>query len=258
MSGRDGVRGARVAAFFDVDETLVDLKSMFRFLSFHLRRGGAAPGTDTRLLDALRGAAADGVPRTEINRRYYRLFAGESRAELAASGREWFAAELREEPFIAPVVERFHAHRERGETTVLISGSFFACLDPIAEHLGADLAFGTRPRVGADGRLTGEVFVPLIGEAKGRTARAVGAVLDLDLSRSWGYGDHASDLHLLEAVGRPVVVGADPVLRARAARGGWEVLPLAEPESGPAPVPGPVSGSGAAAASARVPEGVSG
>lgn len=31
------------AAFFDVDETLIGFKSMFRFLAFHLERRGAAP-----------------------------------------------------------------------------------------------------------------------------------------------------------------------------------------------------------------------
>lgn len=39
------------------------------------------------------------------------------------------------------------------------------------------------------------------------------------------YGDHASDLPMLDAVGHAVVVGDDPVLIALAAARSWDVLP---------------------------------
>ncbi|MFG2978008.1 HAD family hydrolase [Streptomyces sp. NPDC048331] len=212
------------AAFFDVDETLIGFKTMFRFLAFHLERRGAAPGTYERLTATLHRAAADGAPRAEVNRRYYRLYAGESAASLAASGRAWFTHELAGAPFVPAPTARFDTHRRNGDLTVLVSGSFFACLDPIAEHLGADRAFGTRPVI-RDGLLTGEVVTPLIGATKGRTAHAVAAIHGLDLAHCSAYGDHSSDLDLLRAVGHPVVVGSDPVLTAHAQLAGWERLP---------------------------------
>ncbi|MFF4424681.1 HAD family hydrolase [Streptomyces sp. NPDC001549] len=222
------------AAFFDVDETLIGFKSMFRFLAFHLERRGAAPGTYERLTGTLHRAAAHGVPRAEVNRRYYRLYAGENAAALAASGRAWFAHELAGAPFIPGPTARFAAHRRRGDLTVLVSGSFFACLDPITEHLGADWAFGTRPVI-RGGVLTGEVVTPLIGAAKGRTAHAVAAVRGLDLAHCSAYGDHSSDLDLLRSVGRPVVVGSDPVLAAHAQLAGWERLPGTRAAAEPRP-----------------------
>lgn len=211
------------AAFFDVDETLVGFKSMFRFLAFHLDRRGESPDTYARLTGELHRAAARGTPRTEINRRYYRLFAGESAEALAESGRAWFATELEGAPFLPGPTARFAGHLERGDFTVLVSGSFFACLDPVAEHLGAHWAFGTRPVI-RRGALTGEVVTPMIGAAKGATARAVAAVRGLDRSQCTAYGDHASDLDLLASVGHPVVVGDDPVLSAHALLAGWEQI----------------------------------
>lgn len=216
--------------FSDVDETLIKVKSMFRFLSFYLERRGEPPATYERLTGELRQAARSGAPRAEINRRYYRLYAGEEAATLAAAGRDWFAAE-NESPgglFHDGVRQALAAHAARGETVLLISGSFFACLDPIAEATGADRAFGSRPVI-RDGRLTGEVLFSLIGPAKGRLARAAAALRGADLADCTAYGDHISDLDLLSAVGHPVVVGDDPELTEHARRAAWRRMELPGP-----------------------------
>ncbi|MFI9270683.1 HAD family hydrolase [Kitasatospora sp. NPDC052896] len=232
------------AAFFDVDETLIRVKSMFRFLEFYLRRRGEPAGTYRRLTDELRAAAAGGLPRHEVNRRYYRLYAGEEAGRLTAAGADWFAAELAEGLFVPETVEALDRHRAAGETVLLLSGSFFACLEPIAAHLSVHGAIGTRPVV-RHGRLTGEVVTPMIGPAKAAAARAAAGVLGLDLAASTGYGDHSSDLDLLRTVGRAVVVGDDPRLTAHAARFGWSRLlcnrPPAdwEPPLGPGAEPWP-------------------
>ncbi|MFC9733105.1 HAD family hydrolase [Streptomyces roseolus] len=224
------------AAFFDVDETLVRAKSMFSFLRFHLARRGEPDGTYDRLTAGLHRDAARGVPRAEINRSYYRLYAGEHRAGLAETGRAWFDALLAGgDVFLDETVARLERHKERGEFVVLLSGSFFACLDPVRARLGADWAIGTRPVVRA-GVLTGEVVTPMIGDAKGRAARAVAAVRGLDPAACTAYGDHATDAELLAFAGKAVVIGDDPVLAEHAARLGWERLATA-PAAAPAPEP---------------------
>ncbi|MFC0039468.1 HAD-IB family hydrolase [Actinomadura rayongensis] len=209
-------------AFFDVDETLISIKSMFSFLEFHLRWRGEPPGAYERIAASLRAAAARGVPRAEVNRSYYRFLAGESALRLSDSGRYWFDAQD-DRLFNPRTVEALRRHRAAGDRIVLLSGSFFPCLDPIAAAVGADWTLGTRPLL-RYGRLTGEVLVPMIGAAKGRAARAATVVTGVPRAACAAYGDHVSDLPLLEAVGRPVVVGADPVLTAHARRHGWTLL----------------------------------
>jgi HAD superfamily hydrolase (TIGR01490 family) len=217
--------------FSDVDETLIKVKSMFRFLAFYLGTRGEPPETYDRLTGELRRAADAGTPRHEINRRYYRLFAGEDAARLAAAGREWFAYETYGAHlttgglFHAPVRRALAEHTAAGHPVLLVSGSFFACLDPIAEETGAARAYGTRPVI-RRGALTGDVLVPLIGAAKGRVAYAAAALGGVDLATCTAYGDHISDLDLLAAVGHPVVVGDDPALTAHADRAGWQRLAL--------------------------------
>ncbi|WP_431681642.1 HAD family hydrolase [Kitasatospora sp. KL5] len=215
-------------AFFDVDETLVRVKSMFHFLEFYLRRRGEPEGTFQRLTAELKAAAAAGTPRQVVNREYYRLYAGESAERLASAGEAWFERAVERGLFVPEAVAEVERHRAAGDFVVLVSGSFFACLDPIAAQLRADWTFGTRPVV-RGGRLTGEVVVPVIGEVKARVASAVAGVRGLDLAGSAAYGDHSSDLPLLSAVGRPVAVGHDPVLTAHAELAGWRRLVPAGP-----------------------------
>jgi HAD superfamily hydrolase (TIGR01490 family) len=122
----------------------------------------------------------------------------------------------------AAVHAELAAHRAAGRTVVLVSGSFPACLEPVAAHLGADRVLCSRPEI-AHGRYTGWIGTPMIGEAK---AAAVAAVLDelAPGTPSWAYGDHDSDLPMLEQVTTPVVVGADAALTRVARERGWAVL----------------------------------
>ncbi|MER5537741.1 HAD family hydrolase [Streptomyces mirabilis] len=223
MSAGQGNSGR--AAFFDVDETLIGLKSMFDFLEFYLEQQGEPASTYRRLTAELNRMAASGSPRQEVNRHYYRFYTGHSAQRLARLGLDWFDRRLTAGGlFITEPTARLAGHLRRGDLVMLLSGSFAACLDPIADHLGAHWALGTRPRI-RRGDLTGEVLTPIIGPTKGRAARVTMALGGLDPAVCAAYGDHSSDLDLLRSVGQPVVVGGDPVLTEYAARMRWERIP---------------------------------
>jgi HAD superfamily hydrolase (TIGR01490 family) len=213
------------AAFFDVDETLITEKSVFSFLEFHFHALGH-PERYGPAVESLRRRAASGESRAQTNRAYYGFYAGQPVDLVAEHGYAWFTAGLASGGlFHQPVRDAFDAHRRAGDLTVLVSGSFSACLDPIAAHLGADLAFGTEPAA-ADGRYTGEVATSMIAGGKAAIASRVLTERGIKPATAYAYADHASDLDLLRAVGHPVAVGPDPVLLAEAERaGGWSRLP---------------------------------
>ena len=207
-------------AFFDVDGTLLRLTSLVSFYEYYVR--GFAPVERARSLDALADLLRADLPREEANAAYYRLIAGEPVADMAAAGRRWFAQVLVQGFVDAAVHAQLDVHRAAGRQVVLVSGSFPACLEPVAAHLRADRVLCSRPEI-AHGRYTGWIGTPMIGDAK---AAAVAAVLDALPSGtpSWAYGDHASDLPMLEQVTSPVVVGSDLALTRLAQERGWEVL----------------------------------
>ncbi|MFI1889383.1 HAD family hydrolase [Streptomyces jumonjinensis] len=208
-------------AFFDVDETLITLKSMFSFLAFVLD----APDDYRRAAGRLRDLAVAGAPREETNRMYYRHYSGRIEADVAASGRRWFERELATGTlFHTEVTGELEAHRAEGTEVALVSGSFAACLAPIAAHLGVDHTLCTVPEV-VDGRYTGRVLSTVIGEGKAAAARSLMTRQGASPEDCVAYGDHASDLPLLLTVGDVRTVGDDPVLREHAALRGWTRLP---------------------------------
>ena len=206
--------------FSDVDETLITVKSMFDFLHYQLvcRHGVAGAEEYERIMAVVRRLAGDGTPRADINRFYYRHYADEPVDTIGRLAGDWFAERTSGRGFyIEPTREALTAHRAGGATVVLVSGSFPPLLEPLARAVGADTVLCTRPLV-ADGRYTGEVATPVIGT--GKSAAVLGALKsrpDVDPRDCWAYGDHVSDLPMLELVGHPVTVGEDEELRQRLA-----------------------------------------
>ncbi|MFJ8083991.1 HAD family hydrolase [Streptomyces sp. NPDC096205] len=226
----------RQAAFFDVDDTLITVTSMFRFLRYDCAAQNQ-PWLYDRTRDEMRALRAGGAPRADTNRVFYRAFAGRRVEEVAERGAAWFAAELRAGGLFDPaVLDVLRRHRAAGRLIVLVSGSFPACLDPVAEFVDADELLCSLPGV-RDGRYTGELTTPMIGPFKAAAVRALAATRRLDLAGSWAYGDHLSDVPLLEMVGHPVAVGADPELAEHARRHDWLTLP------GPTPAGAGTSGA---------------
>lgn len=224
-------RSGRIA-FFDVDETLITVKSMFRFLRYHLRRRGLPDSVYQRIHDDLAAMAAAGTSREESNLAYYRVYAGQAVDDLTVQGREWFAEELGRDPvglFEPSTTAALARHRSVGDLTVLVSGSFRACLDPIAEHLGADIVACTVLEQ-VHGSYTGAVIGnPVIGAGKADAVHRIQNRFTVAPEACTAYGDHASDLAMLESVGQAVVVGNDPVLTAQAAARGWQIWPASAP-----------------------------
>ncbi|MFG2647079.1 HAD family hydrolase [Streptomyces sp. NPDC048436] len=230
MAERGGAAAAKgsapiAVAFFDVDETLLTFKSMFRFLAHHLAARGLPPERYLRAEAELRARAAAGAARSDTNRDYYLQYAGQPVREVMRHGREWFAGELAGGGALhAPVVAALERHRGAGALTVLVSGSFVPCLEPVRELLGADLLLCSEPEQ-AEGHYSGHLETPMIGEEKAYAALKLLAGRGVTPSEAAAYGDHASDLALLKAVGHPVAVGDDSVLGAYVTEAGGGRLP---------------------------------
>jgi len=213
-------------AFFDVDGTLTTGTTIFRFLRYYLAVQGHGPHVYEQRRRQLKAMTAAGVPREATNRAYFTSFRDADAARVTHLARVWFEAELAHGGLLnQSAVDALDRHKSRGETVVFISGSFPAVLLPLAELLGVTDVRATAPEI-ADGRYTGKVLsTPMIGAAKVGAAQQAALSHRTSLADCYAYGDHPSDLPLLNAVGTPVVVAGDAWLDQHARLHRWTVLP---------------------------------
>jgi HAD superfamily hydrolase (TIGR01490 family) len=243
----DDHRRGGVAAFFDLDRTLLPGSSLFS-LARALRRGGYL-GT-IRLLRLAVGQARFRILAREADR----LIAKTRKASLLAiRGRSRDALlELARSAVRDDVLGRLYprgvalieAHRDAGHAVFLASSSPQDYVDVLAEALSMDGAIGTRAEV-RDGRYTGFLDGPLVHRGhKAHRVAALATERGMELAGSFAYSDSINDLPLLELVGNPVAVNPDRALADEARRREWPILDLRAgrplltyPVPPPAPIP---------------------
>lgn len=215
-----------VAAFFDIDNTVIRGSSMF-----HLARGAAARGLLTgrdiagfataQLRFALLGGEDldDMAKAVEAGLSFVQ---GKPTAEISQLTEDVFDEILKDKlwPGTLDLAQR---HLDAGEPVWLVSAAPVELAQVIASRLGFTGALGTVSEIVA-GRYTGVlVGHPLHGVAKAEGVRALAARDGLDLTKCYAYSDSANDLPLLTSVGYPVAVNPDSDLREQARDNGWPV-----------------------------------
>ncbi|WP_419992833.1 HAD family hydrolase [Streptomyces boninensis] len=228
----------RRLAFFDVDGTLTTSSSMFRLLAYYLDATGRPRRDYEELMLQLKAMFAMGCSREATNRAYFASLQGLDADLMSLVAGEWFTAETATGHYYhEPATAELRRHQQRGDHVVLVSGSFPAPISLVAADLGVDEVWCTEPQI-VHGRYTGDLKgPPMIGRAKADAVLKATSRQGSDPSRCIAYGDHASDLPMLQAVGSAVVVGGDAGLRSVARARGWRQLPGVLPAPEPAPLP---------------------
>ena len=246
-------KSGRVAAFFDLDGTLVALPSLekrcFRMLRY--RRAIRVKNYFSWLREAMRLMPRGISAILQVNKMYLRgvqIFdeRGEGDGDISSWHKDGHQAEgqasapPRRNPrlpvpaFFAQAIERVAWHAKQGHEIVLISGTLEPLARGAARAMEAELAaraitvtirvFATRLEE-MEGRWTGRVLgEAMFGAAKARAAKRLAEEMRLDLERCYAYGDSLNDRWLMAAVGRPAAVNPSKDFADVARTRGWPVL----------------------------------
>jgi HAD superfamily hydrolase (TIGR01490 family) len=205
-SGRPS-RGQSQAAYTDIDGTVTAYNTIFEFLRFDAaKRSCEAEAED--LLAGLRSAARNGAPRSVTNARYFCWWRGRSVAEIDELGERWADAQAEspeEWPFLEPVTSLLDAHTRSGRRIVAVTASFEPALVRVRRRWPNLEMLCTLPRT-HKGRYTGDIEEALVGGAKERAVASHAAEYAVDLSASFTYGDHHSDLQFMALAGESLLV----------------------------------------------------
>ncbi|MDF9716722.1 HAD-IB family hydrolase [Nocardioides sp. ChNu-99] len=225
-SALDMPRDPTSAAFFDVDNTLMQGASIF-----HLARG-----LHRREFFTTREIAG-----AVWKQAYFRVVGVEDPAHVADARNsalgfiaghtvgelESLVEEIFDEAMAAKIWPGTRAlaqlHLDQGQRVWLVTAAPIEVATMIARRLGLTGALGTVAEH-VDGVYTGRLVGEMLhGPAKSEAVKALAAREGLDLSRCSAYSDSANDLPLLGLVGDPCAVNPDARLRAFARERGWRV-----------------------------------
>ncbi|MCT4663450.1 MAG: HAD-IB family hydrolase [Tissierellales bacterium] len=97
-------------------------------------------------------------------------------------------------------------HQEQGHKVFFISGSPNFLVSKMAEKYGVDAYKGAQYLVDEEGRFTGDVIPMWDSVSKNKALKQLVEKYDLDLSKSYAYGDTNGDYSMLSKVGNPIAI----------------------------------------------------
>ena len=221
---RTAVRdAARVAAFFDVDGTLLSCQSGTLYIGFLRRQGLMDLSDQLRIYWAYLTYRLGVLNMRRLADVTSRWLEGREEREVVEHCRAWYATEVKNY-FRSCVLDRVRTHRDKGHEVILLTGGTHYLNDLIAAELGIEHVLASRLEV-IEGRFTGKPCGPICyGSGKLAYAERFAEEHGVCLEDSYFYSDSITDLPMLRRVGKPVVVCPDPRLRREARARGWPIL----------------------------------
>jgi HAD superfamily hydrolase (TIGR01490 family) len=217
---------SRAAAFFDLDNTVVQGASVFHLAKGLYRRGFFPTGLILkglwiqiyfRLIGGEKDAHIEDARATMLS-----FIEGHTVAEVVDVGNEVY------EEFIAPRIwpgtrAIAQMHLEVGQQVWLVTAAPIEVAGLIASRLGLTGALGTVAEH-VEGVYTGRLVGTLLhGPAKADAVRALAQEHDLDLARCFAYSDSYNDLPMLSLVGHPCAINPDRRLLEYAEDHDWQI-----------------------------------
>lgn len=216
-------------AFFDLDKTLIAdnsaklwLRSEWKSRSIKL----------SHMLQASYWLAKYHLGFTKLDdivEKGLALMEGERRDQVLEKTRDFFSSTIKDlyRPGALDAIKR---HRDQGHLISLLTSSFDGLSELVAQDLKLDHCLCTILEVDEQGIYTGNTIgPPCFGRNKIIFARDLCYKLNIRLEECWFYTDSASDIPLMNLVGKAVAVNPDPHLRARAQMRKWEIVDWGRP-----------------------------
>ena len=224
------VSRAPIAAFFDLDKTILAKSSSFAFARPFYKEGliGRADVVKSAYAQFVYLASGADHDQMESMRQYMsNLVTGwevEKVQQIVAETLDTIVDPMVYEEALDLIAH----HRMLGHQIIIISSSGTDVVEPIGQRLGADLAIGTQVGI-EDGRYTGEILFYAYGPGKAEAMRSLALERGYDLNECYAYSDSFTDVPMLEAVGHPVAVNPDTELRKLAVANNWPIRDFAKP-----------------------------
>ncbi len=211
----------------DLDDTLLNGQSQEELL-FYLRKSGLVSFWRFAFFSLWILCYKFGLVHDpeKIMRRAYQLLAEKKVSDIEKRMEDFFSGHLKRLLYADGRV-LIARHQREGRTILLLSNSPDFLVKRAAAYLSVPYFIATRLEVKNE-RFTGKIEKEIMyGENKLKESEAFARGHGFNLKEAWAYGDHFSDLFLMERVGHPVAVNPGKALKRIAEERLWPVLTFA-------------------------------
>ncbi len=213
----------KIAAFFDLDRTLITVNSGALWVKREYQRGRISTRQMVEAIFMLLAYRLSLLDMEASLRKALRIYRGVSEEVIDRRTYRWYYEEVAHKVSVE-ALEALEHHRQAGHLLVLLTSSSPYVAAAATEHMALDEWISSRYEI-REGCLTGELVLPLsYGAGKVPNAEVFARERGIDLARSYFYTDSYSDLPMLLRVGEPRVVNPDLRLNLYARRHGWPRL----------------------------------
>ena len=218
--------GNHIAAFFDLDRTLINDFSAKQFLKMRLLSGKSTAKELLSQFAAILVYASGNRDFETLTKISAMGVKGIKEKQFIDLGEDVYQEYLANT--IYPEAKTLIAsHLEKGHQVVIISAATRYQVTPIANELGIKDIFCTEMEV-KKGKFTGVIAEMCWSEGKARAGRTFAKNNNIDLSKSFFYTDSIDDYPLLEIVGKPIATNPDNKLSQLAFENDWKILRFKE------------------------------
>lgn len=215
-----------VAAFFDVDNTLIQGSSLIVFAMGLARRryfrlSEVLPIIWKQLKFRITGSENAGDV-AEGRQQALAFIKGRRADELVELCEEIVDSHMQDKAWPG-TRELANMHLNAGHQVWLVSATPVQLAHILAKRFGFTGALGTVAEV-EDGRFTGRLVGDILhGPGKKHAVAALAAIEQLDLSQCTAYSDSINDVPMLSMVGTAVAINPDKKLKKISREKGWEI-----------------------------------
>jgi putative phosphoserine phosphatase/1-acylglycerol-3-phosphate O-acyltransferase len=223
--------GSHIAAFFDLDRTLINDFSAKKFLQSRLLSGKSTAKELLSQFAAILVYASGSRDFETLTKISAMGVKGIKEKQFIDLGKEVYQEHLA--TTIYPESRTLIAsHLEKGHKVVIISAATRYQITPIANELGIKDIYCTEMEV-KKGKFTGMISEMCWSEGKAVAGRKFAKANNIDLSKSFFYTDSIDDYPLLEIVGNPIATNPDTKLSQLAFENDWSILRFKENKKKP-------------------------
>lgn len=217
------------ASFFDIDGTLT-LKNMFLGTHFpkYLVSKGIFPQNKYEIIEnLLQSYFENKITYREVASKLMEIYptglknVSEKKVKKEADN---FVKEVVLKQYMYPYTERLTKLMRKYGVNIGISGAPREVVVSLGKHFSFDFCYGTEAEI-KNGVYTGKLKQNLvISEAKESLLNKLVKEKDIDLRKSFAFGDTGQDAPMLSKVGNPVALNPDKDLLDMAKDNGWQVF----------------------------------